>query len=144
MRKSFVWSLVALSVFGAAGAVSASRESMRLSLPGAQAGERARSKTASMRFAGGVTSQSYRSGVAWHKMLVSADDGESLAEAVALGARELADYGSFRLMTIEQPALDIAAARQADKTTEANLIMQTSNQRPRFEVRDDYNVLLLR
>jgi subtilase family protein len=144
MRKSFVWSLVALSVFAAAGAVSASRQSMRLSAPKSQTGERVRSKTASTRYAGGIAAQSYRSPVAWHKTVVSADDRDSIAEAAALGARELADYGSFRLMAIEQPALEMAAARQADKTTEANFNVQISNQLPRFEVRDDYNVLLLR
>src|SRR5262245_7487593 len=144
MRKSFVWSLIALSVFGAAGAVSASRQSMRLVRASSQDSERASSKTASMRYAGGITSQSYRSSVAWHKVVVSADDRDSIAEAVALGARELADYGSFRLLAIEQSALDAAADRQADKTTEAALNIQKSNQLPRFEVRDDYNVLLLR
>ncbi|HWP43031.1 MAG TPA: S8 family serine peptidase, partial [Blastocatellia bacterium] len=71
-----------------------------------------------------IDARSYRSPGALHKIVVPAGETVSLADAA--GAVEVSDYGSFKLLVIDQAALD------------------RLDRRSRFTVRDDLNVLFLR
>ncbi|HET9530111.1 MAG TPA: hypothetical protein VFQ92_07155, partial [Blastocatellia bacterium] len=73
-----------------------------------------------------IDARTYRSPGRLRKVVVESSDRETLSEATLAGAIELCDYGSFRLLAIDQAALDS---------------LETS---PRLKVRDDFNLLLLR
>jgi len=73
-----------------------------------------------------IDARSYRSPGPLRKVVASSDDRGPLSEAASSGAIEVSDYGSFKLLLIDQAALDRAGAQS------------------RLAVRDDFNVLLLR
>ena len=102
---------------------------------------------------------SYRSPGKLHKAVVSSDDPDALAEAVASGAIEIADYGSFKLLAIGEDALDDVEGRRSrgaeeqrsvgDGVSIASAPLRLGSpawvgSSARLVVRDDLNVLLLR
>ncbi|HXG65313.1 MAG TPA: S8 family serine peptidase, partial [Blastocatellia bacterium] len=124
MKRSLLFSCVALATFIAVS-VAGADVAPRLK-DAANAGREAQKKAAVPHRAGrSIDARSYRSPSGLSKITVAADDAETLARAQASGATEVADYGSFRLLAIPQPAL--AAAEPG-----------------RLTVRDDFNVLFLR
>ena len=74
--------------------------------------------------------------------MIPADDQAALAEARSAGAIEISDYGSFKLLAMDDAALEGAENRQSIQS------IAPSSDRPitqsAFTVRDDFNVLLLR
>lgn len=73
---------------------------------------------------------SYRSPSSLHKVVVASDDQESMTLARTSGAIELADYGSFRLFSLQEESLQV---------------LQSRTETPGgVNVRDDFNLLLLR
>ena len=88
--------------------------------------------------AGSITPRSYRSPGRLHKIIVSKDDSEMLAEVLAEGAVEISDYGSFKLLAFDDSAT-FKAERQLE--TEGRGGHRATDL---LKVRDDFNVLLLR
>src|SRR5215471_301787 len=87
--------------------------------------------------------KSYRSPGKLHKAFIPANDSEALARAIGNGAIEIADYGSFKLL-----ALDESALNRSEEIDQASLsgftksgALESNNT---LEVRDDLNLLLLR
>ncbi len=91
-------------------------------------------------FAGVTTlqSRSYRSPGALHKVMVAATDDDAIARLQQQGARELTDYGSFKLFLLHQPNAD----RQQLSLEEA--LASDGELPPSIQIRDDLNLLLLR
>src|SRR5262245_14844583 len=93
----------------------------------------------------GSISRSYRSPGKLHKAVVSDDDSESLARAMAEAPIEIADYGSFKLLTMDESAL-----RRSEEIPRSSPISSISDTAASFDadeklmVRDDLNLLLLR
>src|SRR6185436_5251093 len=55
-----------------------------------------------------ISAGSYRSPGKLHKAIIQSQDLESLAQAKAAGAIEIADYGSFKLFALDEGALAVA------------------------------------
>ncbi|HLF82664.1 MAG TPA: hypothetical protein VI837_00655, partial [Blastocatellia bacterium] len=133
MRMRLVFCFFAIALFVSISVVSASR------LPSGVSG-RLSAKAGSVHERNPVSASSYRSPGPLHKAVVSSDDSNAFAQAKAAGAIEIADYGSFKLLAIDESALEQA---------EENSIADPSGRRGdgatgRFNLRDDLNVLLLR
>jgi hypothetical protein len=106
--------------------------------------------------AAGVNSRAYRSPGGLHKITIAADDTTAIEDAKRMGAVEISDYGSFKLFALQQPALDdFEASREPQSLDEegvgsirlpaANEDRATVSNRPdSAQIRDDFNVLLLR
>lgn len=125
MRMRLIFGLVAASACVSMSAVNASFDAAR-----EPAGKPAvADKGASL------APNSYRSPGSIRKVIVR--DDAALAQARALGAIELADYGSFKLLSMEEGALGDMEAASGQASGPG---------RPAFEfsVRDDLNLLLLR
>ncbi|HVF89165.1 MAG TPA: S8 family serine peptidase [Blastocatellia bacterium] len=155
MKKGFVLSFITVASFLLSAVVGADIRSLALKKD--VEGRRDKSG-ASRAFAAGrsVGPETYRSPGALRKVVISADDKESLAFAMSSEAVELEDYGSFKLFAITQAALDRMGAsggrgegslapaleslnRSADGSSSNEL-----HAVPSPVVRDDLNVLLLR
>lgn len=97
-----------------------------------------------------MTAPSYRSASGLHKIVIAADERERLEQARQAGALEIADYGSYRLFGVNQAQLE----RLNDSATEGELgasaaafdeaRRRTDSAHTGVEVRDDFNLLLLR
>src|SRR5258705_5856575 len=104
MRLAFCFFTIA--VFVSVSAVSANRRSSGV-------GGQSSVKPGTGRERTSVNAGSYRSAGRLHKAVVSTDDPDALAQAKASGAFEIADYGSFRLLAIDENALERAKEKHA-------------------------------
>jgi hypothetical protein len=109
-----------------------------------------------------IAASSYRSPAKLRKVVIQTGDSPALEQAIASGAIELADYGSFKLFAMGQQAIENAESRSsngAEKNAEEQRSRGAEEQRDgdaiasspqllsssaSFTVRDDFNVLLLR
>jgi len=112
-------------------------------------GARSPSKAASIHEGSSISASSYRSPGKLHKALISSQDLESLAQAKASGAIEIADYESFKLLAMDSDALQSAEEKRAREAAEQRddasfTSASLSNSAASLAVRDDLNVLLLR
>ncbi|HJZ66815.1 MAG TPA: hypothetical protein VKF81_01630, partial [Blastocatellia bacterium] len=85
-----------------------------------------------------ITPSSYRSPGRLHKITLSNDDSETLAEVLAGGAVEISDYGSFKLLAVNESSISNAERQIESKARSGE---RATGQ---LRVRDDFNVLLLR
>jgi hypothetical protein len=150
MRMRLVFCFFAIALFVSISVVGASRK------PGGVSDERSTIKTRGVHEHSSVTASSYRSPGKLHKVMVSGDDQNGLAEARAAGAIEIADYGSFKLFALEEAALERAELRHAESPSgggNGGSIASTPlrlgssaalGSSASLAVRDDLNVLLLR
>src|SRR5436190_23914014 len=100
--------IIAVAVLASASVVTANR--------GVSEG-RARSAKRKRPFAGApVNAQSYRSS-GLHKIIVSNDNTQAIADARSAGAVEISDYVSFKLFELDESALlrTEAIARQEER-----------------------------
>lgn len=86
-----------------------------------------------------AAAHAYRSPGRFRKVVIDTNDAEAITRAATSGATEVADYGSYRLFVMDNDALaaDLATRRHDDTVT-------SETAPPSFEVRDDFNLLLLR
>ena len=141
MKKGLLVSLIAIAVFILTSAVGANVQKV-LKKGGNQDHRRAfKTANAHLRSAA-INARSYRSSGSLRKVVISADDQSALAEARSAGAIEISDYGSFKLMVMDDAALEGAENQQSIQS-----ITQSPNHpitQSAFTVRDDFNLLLLR
>lgn len=130
MRIKILFGIIAAAACLSISAVNASRES------GAKDGAR---RPSLANRAASIRPGSYRSPGALRKVIVQNDD--ALAQAKASGATEIADYGSFRLLMMDETALQQTEQRFQEAS---NRSADLATDSPAFTVRDDLNVLLLR
>jgi hypothetical protein len=101
-------------------------------------------KVGGVRERNSINEVSYRSPGKLHKAVVPSDDRNTLARAMAAGAVEISDYGNFKLLAMDETALEEAEAQRGVgdvvSITSAPLRLGSSA----FSVRDDLNLLLLR
>ncbi|HXF38927.1 MAG TPA: S8 family serine peptidase [Blastocatellia bacterium] len=130
MRMRIIFGIIAAAACLSISAVNASRESESRDLA---------RKPSLAKHAASIRPGSYRSPGALRKVVVH--DDEALAEAKASGAAEIADYGSFRLLMMDEAALQQSEQRFQEASNRSADLAADS---PAFTVRDDLNVLLLR
>jgi hypothetical protein len=106
MRIAFCFFAIAL--FVSISAVSAGRLSSGVM-------ERSSTKPAKGHQLGSINYVSYRSPGRLHKAFVSSDDPDALAQAIAAGAVEIGDYGSFKLLAMNESALQRVEEEQAEE-----------------------------
>jgi Subtilase family len=136
MRIRFVFCFLAIALCASISAVSAKRLSSGMSEP------------ATVK-AGLITqlssiNKSYRSSGKLHKAVIPGDDSESLARAIDAGAIQIADYGSFKLMAMDESALRRSEETQRTATLSSLPDPKLSDPDDSIVVRDDFNLLLLR
>ena len=140
MRMRSLFCFFAIALFLSISAVSASRSSSGVTaLSSVKAG--------SVHQRNSVNAGSYRSPGALHKALVSTDDPNGIAQAISAGAVEIADYGTFKLFAMDQPALERAEAQAKAHGGGDDLAIASARHHSAsasLGVRDDFNVLLLR
>jgi hypothetical protein len=156
MRMRSVFCFLAIALFLSISAVSANRLSSGIT-------ERSTAKAVSLHQRSSINAGSYRSPGTLHKAVVSSDDSNGLAQAKAAGAVEIADYGSFKLLAMDQAALERAeeqaelrrrsreseelrsggGSRSLDGPAQTLSSVSADSFTP-LSVRDDFNVLLLR
>jgi hypothetical protein len=140
MKKGFLF--LGIGLFFVATVMSANLRSKKFDSNTVKANKSAQTfSSASL-----INSSGYRSSGEVHKMLIDAQDQESLEQARQNGAVTIADYGSAKLLAVSQPSLE-AMTRQSDTTTgerSENATIQLENRNPQFTVRDDFNLLYLR
>jgi len=150
MRMRLVFWFFAIALFVSISAVNASRGSSGVR-------RRVSIKSASVHERSSINASSYRSPGRLHKAVVSSDDPDALAHAKAAGAIEIADYGSFKLLAMNESALENAEEKEGElrsrgvegqrsggddlSIASAPLHLGSSAS---LVVRDDLNVLLLR
>ncbi|MFY9607865.1 MAG: S8 family serine peptidase [Blastocatellia bacterium] len=150
-------SLIAVAIFIATSAAVAKVESL---LGDSSKQARASKLKAETRAGFTAAASAYRSPSQLRKVVIQASDVRAVERATASGAVELADYGSFKLFAMKQPALEEAEeqrsrgeARQRDVDTitsapphlgssDSGLLSTSAS--ASFTVRDDFNVLFLR
>ncbi|HEU4389709.1 MAG TPA: S8 family serine peptidase, partial [Blastocatellia bacterium] len=127
MKKGLVFAVCSIAVFVAASAVVAGVRRRALD-------DRivANNKLHRAQYYPG--SREYRSPGDRHKVVVDAADEETLAAAASRGARQVADYGGFKLLVMDSEAVD-AVSESPPTVLEG---------RGAATVRDDFNLLLLR
>src|ERR1044071_5733127 len=112
MRKGLLVSLLAIAVFILTSAVGANVQKV-LKKGGDQDNRRAFKSANARPRSAAVNARSYRSPGRLRKVVISADDQTALAEARSSGAIEISDYGSFKLLAIDDAALEGAENRQS-------------------------------
>jgi subtilase family protein len=141
MKKGLLVSLFAIGAFVLTSAVGADSQLFLKTRAGAE-GRRAIKSAAAERSAAVINARSYRSPGRMRKVVIQSDNQPALAEAQSSGAIEISDYGSFKLFVISDAALE--TNERAVAMTEGGRAQTASASLPGFEVRDDFNVLLLR
>ena len=129
MKKGFVFAACSIAVFVAASVVGAG---VRSRTP--QDRTLATEKLRRAPYYPG--SRDYRSPGDRHKLLVEAADEDALAAAASRGARQIADYGGFKLLGMDSEAVDAVL--------ESPLSRPDGVGRDTATLRDDFNLLLLR
>ncbi|HSB10473.1 MAG TPA: hypothetical protein VLM38_13375, partial [Blastocatellia bacterium] len=139
MRMRLAVCFFAVALFVSISAASASRLS-------GWSGGRSPIKTGIVYQRSSIDAGSYRSPGRLHKAVVSSDDSDTLARAVASGAVEIADYGSFKLLAMNESALH-SAEEPASRVVQVSSVPAGrvgDEVSGGLNVRDDFNVLLLR
>jgi Subtilase family len=142
-RGSFL-SLVAVTTFALTSIVAA--DGRLFSTVTDDARPKAKAEAAG-RGAMAVNARAYRSPGRLRKVVIDTNDADAIAGALAKGAAEVGDYGSFKLFVMDNEALesDAVTRRHADAAVESNSLDQRAGMATsRYTVRDDFNVLLLR
>lgn len=142
MRMRLAGCLIAIALFVSLSATSAVRSS-------AGAGARSSLKAASIHESSSLSASSYRSPGKLHKAVIPSRDLEALAQAKASGAVEIADYGSFKLLAMDNGVLSAEEQRATVARERQDYSSFTSASLPpssaaSLVVRDDLNLLLLR
>lgn len=150
MRMRLVFCFFAIALVVSISVVRAGRLSRGV-------GGRLLSKAESVHERNSIDVSSYRSPGKLHKAVLSSDDANALAQAKAAGAVEIADYGSFKLLAIDESALEYAVektaegqwSRGAEEQWSGGDDLSIASAPPRLGssalmVRDDLNLLLLR
>jgi Subtilase family len=143
MRMRLAGCFIAIALFVSLSATSAVWSS-------ADVGLQSPSKAANIHQGSSISATSYRSPGKLHKAVIPSQDLEALAQAKASGAIEVADYGSFKLLAMDNEALQSAEDQRATGTGERrdNTSFAADSLLPNaagsFAVRDDLNLLLLR
>jgi hypothetical protein len=132
MRRRSCLCVIAVAMLGFMSAVNASRGS---GIKGTISAKRTNAHAGVS-----IEPRSYRSPGKLHKMIVSNDDVEALARAKDAGAVEISDYGTFRLLVVDEGSLQKAEAAMGVESGP----LPGESATERFSVRDDFNVLLLR
>src|SRR5438552_12124442 len=150
MKRS-LWILVvalfaAVALAGISASSSADEESFRPSQKKAQP----------YHAAAKVDARAYRSSSGLHKIIISTDELAAMQHARQAGAVEISDYGSYKLFAVNQPSLNaLDESRESGianengskslklQATEAGQLT-TDNLQNALQIRDDFNVLLLR
>src|SRR2546422_3679533 len=142
MRMRLAGCFIAIALFVFLSATSAVRSSVAV---------RPRSPfKADIHESSSISASSYRSPGTLHKAVIPSGDVEALTQAKASGAIEIADYGSFKLLAMDNGALRSAEdlkATGAEKRRDdpsSTLDSLLPNSAAYLAVRDDLNVLLLR
>ena len=112
-------------------------------------GNHGSSKMSRLYSAGSIDGVSYRSPGKLHKVFIANNDSEALARAKAQAAVQIADYGSFRLLVMDEAAIQNAVEqssrgpeeRRDDVSIASTPLHLGSSASP---VRDDFNLLILR
>jgi hypothetical protein len=130
MRLRFLFLLIAISAVLPLSA--ASRGS-------SDSGSHSLSKRSRLYSAGSIDAGSYRSPGKLHKILIPNNDLQALAQAKTQTAIQIADYGSFTLLLMDDAAIPNAEGPVGDiSITSAHLGSSA------LPMRDDFNLLLLR
>lgn len=132
MKKGLLVSLVAIGVFAF---TSASGANSRLSLNAKSDNYHRALKAAGQPRSASINARTYRSPGKLRKVVIATDDQSALDDARSRGAIEISDYGSFKLFAMSDAALE---------SNQDALHFNASKPARAFEVRDDFNVLLLR
>jgi hypothetical protein len=136
MRIRLVLCFLAIALCASISAVSAKRLSNGID-------ERVTTKSRGITQLSSIN-KSYRSSGKLHKAVIPADDSESLARAIGVGAIEIADYGSFKLLAMDETALRRSEETQRAVTVSSLSDPELSYSDDSIAVRDDFNLLLLR
>jgi hypothetical protein len=103
-----------------------------------------------------IDSRSYRSASGLHKIIIASDESAALQRAIEAGAVEISDYGSYKLFALKQPSLKALEEERESRTllengaTSLRLFASdkheatADNLQNALQIRDDFNVLLLR
>ena len=141
MRMRLLFCFVAITLCVSMSAVSANRIS---------SSGRSSAKSSSV-FGLATINSSYRSPGRLHKVMVSSDDQHLLELAMSSGAAQIADYGSFKLLAMNEGSLEAVEEKHADEMSKRDagetgspLALGSSASLVGPVVRDDLNVLLLR
>jgi hypothetical protein len=150
MKRSFWISMIALvaivALLGSGASSSADEQPLRAAQKKAQA----------VHGAAKVNARSYRSASGLHKIIIPADEPGAIQQAREAGAVEISDYGSFKLFALNQQSLNSLEVHRESQNSKADktvsLSFQTGAQgeplaaipHNDWQIRDDFNVLLLR
>jgi hypothetical protein len=141
MKKGLLVSLLAIAVFILTSAVGANVQKV-LKKDGNQASRRALKSANAHPRSAAINARSYRSPGRLRKVVIPADDQTALAEAISSGAIEISDYGSFKLLAMDDAALEGTESQQSIQSSTSSSSRSITSSA--FTVRDDFNVLLLR
>src|SRR5689334_22383652 len=144
MNRGLLISLVAVALFALTSIVAA--DGRLFSTVDDNSRNQAKAQAAS-RSAMSINARAYRSPGRLRKVIVNTNDAEAIASALAHGAAEIGDYGSFKLFVMDNDALESDAMMrgESDTATAANALrLDLPASPPRYTVRDDFNLLLLR
>jgi hypothetical protein len=135
--RRLVFAVLVLAVFTAASLFGSGVQASRQRLLATSATIKKRQKPTRGRFnsAAQVRAGGYLSPGHHHKLMLDSTDAAGIQRALDDGAVELADYGSFRLFSIDERALGVAAESSR---------LRDSQDRSLNAIRDDLNVLILR
>src|SRR5690242_18723828 len=145
MRTRLLICLFAIAVLVSLSTVDANRLSKSGSRPSL-------SKDDSSQVSDIVISNTYRSRNHLHKAVIPNDNQRALELARASGAREIADYGSYKLFALDEQGLDdVQRAVEQRSSNGFSIALRTDERSPSatiegsgIAVRADLNVLLLR
>jgi Subtilase family len=143
MNRGLLVSLIAVAIFALTSIVAA--DGRLFSTVDDNSRHQAKTEAAS-RGAMTINARAYRSPGRLRKVVIDTNDSEAIASALARGAAEVGDYGSFKLFVMDNAALegDAATRGHGDAATESYSLNQRADASRRYTVRDDFNVLLLR
>jgi hypothetical protein len=143
MNRGLLVSLIAVAIFALTSIVAADGRLFSTVDDNSRLSAKAE---ATSRSAMAVNARAYRSPGHLRKVVIDTNDSDAIAGALARGAAEIGDYGTFKLFVMGNDALEDGAAtrRHGDTEAESYSLNQRADAAHRYTVRDDFNVLLLR
>src|SRR4051794_39042148 len=126
MNRGLLISLIAVAIFALTSIVAA--DGRLFSTVDDNSRHQAKTEAAS-RGAMTINARAYRSPGRLRKVTIDTNDSEAIASALARGAAEIGDYGSFKLFVMDNAALegDTATPRQGDTATESYSLNQRAD-----------------
>src|ERR1044071_466565 len=109
MYRGLLVSIIAVAIFALTTFVAADN---RLFSTVEETSRHTAKSLAASRSAMLVNARTYRSPGRLRKVVIDATDREAIASALADGATEIGDYGSFKLFVMDNDALDRDTSRQ--------------------------------